>query len=293
MATNVTLFRDETDLVISKGDSTGLDEITKRLLNGTNYKRISFKGSKFRMIVNGQEAARSPDSKMDVVIVNAAPHVGRTYYSKQYDSNAISVPDCWSNDGIRPDAKSVAPQGKTCESCPMNKSGSGSNGKSRACKYSRRLAVLLGNNIENSDVYQMALAPTSLFGKAPDEDHMGLDAYVKHLAAYNFSITKVVTEMRFDEHSDTPRLYFRAVRRLKGSELEAAAEKGASPEAEAAITFNPGTAEAGPRKDAAAAPTPFREEESEPVVRSGKSKSAPPKQAEPIEDTLDDWATDD
>lgn len=291
MATNVTLFRDETDLVINKADSTGLDEITKRLLGNSTYKRISIKGGKFRMIVNGQEAARSPDPKMDVVIVNAAPHVSRAYYAKLYDPNAISVPDCWSNDGIKPDARSAAPQGKTCETCPMNKSGSGSNGKSRACKYSRRLAVLLGNNIENSDVYQMQLAPTSLFGKAPDEDHMGLDAYVKHLAAYNYSITRVVTEMRFDEHSDTPRLYFRAVRRLKGDELTIAAEKGASPEAEAAIVFNPGTLDASARKDAAVAPTPFREE-AEPVVRSNKSKPVPAKE-ESIEDTLDDWATDD
>lgn len=291
MATNVTLFRDETDLVISKAGNTGLDEITKRLLGNANYKRISIKGGKFRMIVNGQEAARSPDSKMDVVIVNAAPHVSRTYYAKLYDPNAISVPDCWSNDGIRPDPKSAAPQGKTCESCPMNKAGSGSNGKSRACKYSRRLAVVLGNDVENSDVYQMQLAPTSLFGKAPDEDHMGLDAYVKHLAAYNFSITRVVTEMRFDEHSDTPRLYFRAVRRLKDNELAAAAEKGASPEAEAAIVFNPGTIDAGARKDVAAAPTPFREEE--PVVRSSRGSAAAAKPAESIEDTLDEWATDD
>ena len=123
----------------------------------------------------------------------------------------------------------------------MNVAGSGSNGKGRACRYARRLAVVLANDVQQSDVYQIQLPPTSMFGKAKDENHMGLDAYVRHLAGYNFSITGVVTEMRFDPNAEAPRIYFRGVKRLTDEEREIVVEKSTSPEALAAIAFNPGS----------------------------------------------------
>ena len=296
---NVTLFRDQTSIVSS---AQGLDDVTKKLLgNGGNYKRISLRGMKFRMIVNGQETARSTQPNMDIVVVNAAPDVSRAFYAKTFDPTAVGLPDCWSNDGKRPDPKAPAPQGKTCDTCPKNIAGSGTNGKGRACRYSRRLAVVLGNNVENSDVYQLTLPATSIFGKAKGEDDMALNAYVTHLVGFNYSIARVVTEMRFDEASESPKLYFRAARALTDSEIAAVIEKGQSPEALAAIAFNPAQMDLAKTAEATAPKaSPFREEvkaeaveeESEPTVRKSKKDDAPVK-SESVENILDDWATDD
>ena len=300
MANEVTLFRDEKGITL--GNAQGLDEITKRLLGSANYKRISIRGKKFSMVVNGSIAAKAPGSTLDVVVVNAAPAVSRHWYSKAYDPSAVGMPDCFSNDGIRPDPRSAAPQGKTCESCPKNTKGSGTNG-SRACKFSRRLAVILANDVENSDVYQIQLPATSIFGKVQN-NNMPLDAYAKQLAGYNYSITQVVTELAFDDDSDSPKLFFRAVRRLNDDEKAIAILKGTSPEAEAAITFNPAqmdmakkTQEPTPAPPAADAPL-FREEASadaevaEPTVRQSKSKAPEPKDPVDVDSMLNDWADD-
>lgn len=301
MANEVALFRDEKNVVVA--NSQGLDEITKRLLGSANYKRISIRGKKFSMVVNGSVAAKAPGSTLDVVVVNAAPAVSRHWYSKAYDPSAVGMPDCWSNDGVRPDARSAAPQGKTCETCPKNTKGSGTNG-SRACKFSRRLAVVLANDVENSDVYQIQLPSTSIFGKATN-GNMPLDAYVKQLAGYNYSITQVVTELAFDDDSDSPKLFFRAVRRLNEDEKAIAVVKGTSPEAEAAITFNPAQMDTAKKmQEPTPAPPPaeekplFREEAKaeadidEPTLRQSKSKAPEPKDPVDVDSMLNDWADD-
>lgn len=271
MSNAVSIFRDEKAVTVAAPQ--GVDEITRRLLGGggTPIKRISIKGGKWRMMMSGEQIATSNSDTLDVVIVNAAPHVSRSWYKEGYTGKNPGAPDCWSNDGVRPDPKARQPQANQCEGCPKNIAGSGSNGTGRACRYSRRLAVVLANDVEQSDIYQIQLPATSLFGKARDENHMALDAYVRHLAGYNYSITGVVTEMRFDPNAEAPRIYFRGVKRLSDAEREVVVEKGQSPEALAAIAFNPGSIDAGQvTAQAAPAPaqpkaSPFRDETPEPA----------------------------
>lgn len=327
---NVTIFRDEANLPMTAAPQ-GVDEITRRLLgNGLNLKRISIKGGKWRMIMSGEQIAASNSDTLDVVVVNAAPHVSRYWYNKGYDGKTVGAPDCWSNDGTRPDPKSKMPQASSCEGCPKNIAGSGTNGQGRACRYARRLALTLANDVGNSDVYQIQLPPTSMFGKAADEDHMGLDAYVRHLAGYNYSITGVVTEMRFDPNAEAPRIYFRAVRRLSDEERSVVAEKSQSQEALAAISFNPGSIDTGavpaskglpfrdevqqnapaPKATPSPAPQAFTPtvedtpevviqaepvaEAPEPVVRRNQAKAAPaPAEKVDMAKLIDTWDLDD
>ena len=280
MSNEVSLFRDQKEITLGSG---GVDEITSRLLGNASYNRISIKGKKFRMIANGAEAA-STSNPLDVVIVNAAPAVGRNYFAKAFNPKAKGeVADCWSLDGNKPDPRSEAPQSRTCADCPQNVAGSGQNG-SRACKYLRRLAVVLGNDIGNSEIYQLQLPATSMFGKV-ENGNAPLDAYVKQLAAYRHSVTGVVTELRFDEDSESPKLFFRAVRPLSESEKSIVQEKGQTPAALAAITFNPVSS-----KKADEVPAP--PQPAEPTVRSS-SRPKPPEPAGSMEDTLAAWATDD
>jgi hypothetical protein len=115
---------------------------------------------------------------------------------------------------------------------------------------------------------------------------MPLQAYAQFLGGHGLPITSVVTEMRFDTSSATPKLTFKAVRPLEVDELATAQEKGASNESKTAIANNPAMldgAKSAPKAEAkveAEAPAA----EAEPTKRT---KKAAPKD---VSEILDDWA---
>lgn len=306
----IELFRDHKAAIPAHLQQKDLSPLTKSLMGGAGNgsKRISIKGSVFRMIVGGREIAKNEDRAMDVVIVAAAEKNSRSYYEGVFQEGSMTLPDCWSSDGLKPDAKAASPQHKNCIDCPMNRAGSG-QGTSRACRYNRRLAVVLANDIENSDVYQLVLPAQSIFGKG-ENGKMPLQAYAELLGGNGLVVESVVTEMRFDTSSATPKLTFRAVRPLNATEYEIAVEKGTSAEAKSAITFNPAQIDRGeagakavaPKAEEAAplfrdAPAPkakraVEEEPAEevpaPVVREKKQAAAP----KDLEGVLSDWGDD-
>ncbi len=212
-----------------------LDETTKALMGGGGgSKRISIEGGVWRMLVNGKEVAQNEDRAMNVVIVAAAQKISRVFYAGTYKKGVVSAPDCWSADGETPDAKAKSPQGKSCATCPQNIKGSG-QGDSRACRFQQRLAVVLENDV-GGDVYQLALPSTSIFG-AGENGKWPLQTYAKMIASKGAPITSVVTEMRFDTSSSTPKLTFKPVRFLETNEFQTALEQGKSPAAISAITM--------------------------------------------------------
>ena len=212
-----------------------LDETTKALMGGSGgSKRISIEGGVWRMLVNGKEVAQNEDRAMNVVVVAAAQKISRIFYAGTYKKGVVSAPDCWSADGETPDAKAKAPQGKSCATCPQNIKGSG-QGDSRACRFQQRLAVVLENDI-GGDVYQLALPSTSIFG-AGENGKWPLQTYAKMIASKGAPITSVVTEMRFDTNSSTPKLTFKPVRFLETNEFQTALDQGKSPAAISAITM--------------------------------------------------------
>lgn len=212
-----------------------LQDMNKTLAGGGGSgKRLSIKGNKFRMIVDGEQVSVSREDTMNVVVVNAAP-VSRTYYEGTYDPNNPSAPSCWSVDTRVPAPEVPAEQRKAsrCADCPMNVKGSG-QGEGRACRYNQRLAITLEGKPD--EVYQLQLPATSLFGEAKG-GNMGMQAYAKLLNAHNTPIIAVLTEMRFDENSETPKLFFKPVRPLTEEELEAAVKVKDSEDAIKAITL--------------------------------------------------------
>lgn len=281
-----------------------LDATTKSLMGGSSggaSKRISIRGGVFRMLVDGKEIAQNEDRSMNIVIVAANENVSRTYYEGTYEEGKNIAPTCWSNDGISPDAKSDEPQASKCASCPQNIAGSG-QGTSRACRYSQRLAVTLENDMQG-DVYQLQLPGQSIFGNA-ENGKMPLQAYAKFLGGHGIPITAVVTEMRFDTASATPKLTFKAVRPLEPEELENAQEKGQSAEAKVAIASTSSAMDGAKPKAAIAAPAPAPVQEA--PAPKAKAKAAEPEEeaapevAEPtkrakkatptdVAEVLDDW----
>jgi hypothetical protein len=251
---------------------------------GGNSKRISIKGGVFRLLAGGKEVASIEDRHLDVIIVKAAPKVARVFYAAKYDNTAAAAaPDCWSNDGEKPDASLKEPQAKSCAQCAQNIAGSG-NGQSRACRYQQRLAVVLANNPEG-DVMQLTLPATSIFGKE-DGDKRPLQAYARYLAAQTPPISPdmVVTRMKFDMKSESPKLVFAAQAWV--DDYETVKQQSESKEAEQAIKMTVAQADGvtapaplaleGKRPAAATvAVLPEQEEEEAPAPKPKKAKAAP------------------
>lgn len=273
-----------------------LDDATKALMGGTGgggVKRISIKGGVWRMMVNGKEIAKNEERSMNVVIVAAAPKVSRTFYLKQFSEGGdVTAPDCWSADGDVPDSKAANPQAKRCVDCPQNVKGSG-QGESRACRYSQRLALALANDIKG-DVFQLTLPAASIFGEgAPGK--WPLQTYAKMIGSKGIPITAVVTEMRFDTDSATPKLTFKPVRVLESDEHRIAIEQGKSDAAQRAITMTVAEvdgAKAPPKLEAPKAEAKPAKVEAEPVEEPTKrsaKKEEPAAEKKDLSKILDEW----
>jgi len=266
---------------------------------GQSGKRISIKGGVFRLISDGKEVAAIEDRYLDVVIVNAAAKISRTFYGEAYNPENPAPPACWSADGDRPDASVKEPQAQTCATCPQNIKGSG-NGESRACRFSQRLAVSLANDVEG-DVLQLTLPATSIFGKE-DGDNRPLQAYARWLGAQSVGPEMVVTRMKFDTKSESPKLFFKAMRWLTDDEHESCVKQGQSSEAVKAITMTvaqmdkveakPLSLEGKAPKAKPKAKVEADDEVEEPEIR--KEKEAPaPKAKSNLANVVADWDTDD
>ena len=279
-----------------------LSNLAKSLAGGGGQsgKRISIKGGVFRLISEGKEVAAIEERYLDVVIVNAAGKISRTYYGEAYNPENPAPPACWSSDGDKPDASVKEPQSPTCATCPQNIKGSG-NGESRACRFSQRLAVVLANDVDG-DVMQLTLPATSIFGKE-DGENRPLQAYARWLAAQSVSPDMVVTRMKFDTKSQSPKLFFKPMRWLTDEEHETCAKQGQSSDAIRAITMTVAQTDKvvekpialeGKAPKAKAKPKAEEPEEDveEPEVR--KDKEAPaPKAKSNLADVVADWDTDD
>jgi len=263
-----------------------LDDTTKALMGtgGGGTKRISIDGGIWRMMVNGKEVAQNEERAMNVVIVAAAPKTSRIYYAGVYKKGQATAPDCWSAAGDLPDAKAANPQASKCADCPQNIKGSG-QGDSRACRYQRRIAVVLENDI-GGDVYQLTLPSKSIFGEG-EVGKWPLEMYAKMLGSKGAPITSVVTEMRFDTASSTAKLTFKPARFLETEEFTVALEQGKSPDATKAITMTVAQADGiknddGEEFEQVAAPAPKKaapvveeDDAPEPVKRAAKKEDAP------------------
>ena len=275
---NLSIFKADTNAVGNR--SQEVSELTKALAgNGSTSRRITMNKGVFRRIVNGKEAGKVKDGFINVVIINALAKVSRQFYATAYDPDAApTLPDCWSNLGDVPDAKASNPQSNACVSCPQNIDGSGANGKGRACKFQRRVALLLENDM-SGEVYQMNIPAKSLFGKGVGNTHP-FESYAKFLPANGESIDRVVTEMRFDENETADVLQFTAVRHLNDEEVEVVVAAQATSESKNAVALTVAQQDGVKKLPIAAAPKVADVEEveviEEPVKRPSKKAEAPP-----------------
>jgi hypothetical protein len=255
----------------------------------------------FVRVVNG-EASGKIKAPLRVVLVGVAPAVQRTFYAKAYDPNAeATAPDCWTNDGNKPDASIKNPQASNCEACPQNIKGSG-QGETRACRFKRRVAVILpeevgGNN--EGDIYQLEVASKSIFGKGSGQT-FPLNAYIDYVIANGENIDGVVTEIDFNEDNNNQSVLFRAVDFVASHPaLESVvAEAIESPEVHKAVVLNVAAVDKGEdneefeQKPKKAQVVEEVEEVAEPTKRPSKKATPPTEPKGSLADVVSAWSDD-
>ena len=183
------------------------DELAKKLakindtVGGGTSARIKTGGKTFTFPDN-------PDSKLagplPVVILGWISE--NLYYGgKVFDEKNPEPPICWALGEepklLAPSDKPTDKQADTCGVCPMNEWESGI-GKSKACKNTRKLAILrAASNSEDDQIFTLSVSPTGL---------KEFDGYVRKLAVKHAVPTMVITELSFDDDRAYPSLKFRA-----------------------------------------------------------------------------------
>lgn len=285
---NLTIFADASSVPTVRRQSKLLDKMGS---NGGSLRRIGLNtNGTFKRIVGGEQIGKAVPHQLDVIIVDMLAEPSRQFYGSKYDPNAqATLPDCWSNDGKTPDAKAAGKPASSCVACPKNVEGSGENGKGRACRYLRRIAVLVSGD-PSGEVYQMQIPAGSLFGKGVDSVHP-FESYKKFLLANSEAVDTVVTRVMYDLDADTMKLKFQPVRHL--TDVEAGFVDAAQEDPETKRYVGLSVVEAGGAKakaepkmieakvaPAAPAGNPFADDgEEEAPVAEAPTKRAAPKRA--------------
>jgi hypothetical protein len=169
--------------------------------SGDSTARISLKGARFRIVEGGTETVLDTTT-IEVVIVGANPRLSKAWYSKAWDANAeASAPDCFSIDGVGPDASSTNPQNDLCASCPQNAWGSKispTGAQIKQCSDKKRLAVVAADD-PSGPVYLLEVTPTAL---------KNLNDYHKELSVRGIAAEIVRTKLGFDTNASFPKLIF-------------------------------------------------------------------------------------
>ena len=274
---NISIFQQQNSVATTREVS----ELSKALAdNGGNStsRRITMAKGVFRRIVNGKEAGKVKDGFLNVIVINALSKVSRQFYASAYDPDAPpTLPDCWSNLGDVPDPKAANAQSTNCATCPQNIDGSGTNGKGRACRFNRRIAVLLENDM-SGDIYQFNIPAKSLFGKGIGNTHP-FESYTKFLPANGESIDRIITQISFDENETADVLKFTPVRHLTDEEIDVVEAAQATQESKRVIQLTVAQQDGVVKLPPAAAKPAFESETEvveEPVVKRTKKAEVPP-----------------
>jgi hypothetical protein len=208
-----------------RGSAAKNDELGQGV--ASSYGIIGYRGKVWSTKYQGVETPLMREDgdgargSIEVVIVKAAAAIAKIYYKNGYQDGANMAPDCWSSDGIKPDAAAQGKVSPTCANCPMNAWGSrvtdaGKPGK--ACSDSRRIAVVPLNDMHN----EMLGGPMLL--RVPAASLKDLKAYGDLLNGYNFPYYAVATRISFDPAEAYPKFVFSAIRPLTNDEALTIAE---------------------------------------------------------------------
>lgn len=302
---NLTIFAQPTNAVSTV--KRELSEFAKASAStGLTNRRIQTNtNGTFKRIVNGEQIGTAMRGEINVIIAAWLPSVSRTYYKDAFDPNGKpTLPDCWSNLGVTPEEKSPNRQSDTCLSCPQNVAGSGNGANKKACRFQRRIAVLVEGDM-TGELYQFNIPAKSLFGKGSGNTHP-FESYIKFLSANGETLDSVVTKISFDADADTMELVFIPLRTISDEEYVLLRAAQQQPDAKRYIAMTVAQTDkvtalpsAAIAAAAPAAPKIIRSEEpddedevpAEPVKRAKKVETAVSEKPE-LSSVIDQWGTD-
>lgn len=182
-------------------------------IGGGSYPRLSIRGSRFRLLIDGEETVLDL-TELKVVILAANPNLSKMYFDKAYDANNDEhAPICYSNDGLRPDARAEKPQAADCASCANNVWGSKitpSGSKTKLCADSKRIALMASDQLDG-EIVGLNIPAASL---------KNLRNYVAKLDERGIPVVAVETVLSFDTDQSFPMLQMRCSRFLEQPEFD-------------------------------------------------------------------------
>ena len=220
------------------------DEATKNIVsdNINALRRISIRGGVFRLMQGDTELMSTESKKQYWVIINGSG-IHRWYFKEDYQEGKFYAPTCWSSNNKTPDEAVVEPMSTSCMHCSYNVKGSG-YGNSRACRFHRKLAIVLYDDVAvkdgeavAGDVYQVVLPSTSIFGSG-ENYKWPLNKYVNFLDSHKVPVSTVVTEVKFDSSSAVPKLVFSPLKPLSEQEYEVVTERMKEDKVREAVKFS-------------------------------------------------------
>ena len=264
-------------------------------LVGGGFNRIALRQGSFIQITDAGEV-EVPTKYLDGIIIAGNPDVSRQYFEDAYVPGSGQKPACTSHNGVTPDfparVKAGTPAsrmpGKSCNVCPLNVSGSGKDGKGRACAFRKRIVLIsaedLFSGVENPTPYVFDVSSMSMFGDGWQERNMySFQQYVRELARPRdrlpggIPVQMVVTRIVFDTRQTVPVVVFNVAPQspqapsfLSGSQAKFVKELGESDAVTRLLTvseFETG-APAAPAGDVG-------QTQSQPIDTSGLNRRAP------------------
>jgi hypothetical protein len=205
-------------------DVSANDSLSSGLLGG--FPVISYKGKVWALVANGVREVLvndqgDPRASIEVVLLKANGALSKTYYKDSFAEGSTEQPDCYSDDGVVPNADAKSPQSRTCAACPHNVWGSkisDQGQKGKECADVRRLAVAASDALD-----QPALL------RVPAGSLRELQVYGENLKKRGVPFQALVTKVKFDPDAAHPRMLFSAARWLDEKELDVALDTADSP----------------------------------------------------------------
>jgi len=267
---NLTIFKNPGAVAASALPPSKLgQQIAENSIGGYNRIATNTNGT-FKRIVGGEQVGKAIRGEFNAIIIDMLEKPSREYYEGVYDPNTKgTMPDCFSALGDKPDPKAKDRQAANCASCPMNIDGSGQNGKGKACRFKRKVALLLEGDT-SGDIYQFNIPAKSLFGKGNGNTHP-FESYCRFLVANNTAPDRVVTTIAYNLDAETMELNFTAERFITGEELELVETSQANPVTRKLVQISAGEADSKPKALPAAEP---EEEEDAPAIKPAVAKKA-------------------
>ena len=172
--------------IVKKGNTTALakwdDELAKFAEEVSSKEQMP--GGSFLSFKAGQiSIAGTPvkGNSLQVIIMDSI--FENCLYEGDYDADNPQPPSCYAfgreDADLKPHEEATDPKCEQCAGCPMNDWGSSEKGKGKACKNTRRLAIISANGLSPESVENGEL----LFARLPVTSVKGWCYYVKSLAA--------------------------------------------------------------------------------------------------------------